>query len=124
MMHQGLLEKRAIVSEQLISTIPDGSLVVGSADDCVYFLPLLSGSRAYVKVNDPSQDIPALISSYAAPVYVVKLKYANASDSDVRQDVIDRERVVMENFIKENTSNLTLVFDTNAPHHLAIYEWK
>lgn len=124
MMHQGLLEKRATVSEQLLSTIPDGSLVVGSADDCVYFIPLLSGSRMYVKVNDSKQDVPDLISSHPNSVYVVRLKYSNASESDVRQDVIDKERMVMEDFIKENSSHLTQVFDTNVPHHLTIYQWK
>lgn len=123
-MHQELLEKRSTVSEHLFSTIPDGSLVVGSADDCIYFLPPFSGNREYVKADDPKQDVPHLIASHAGSVFVVKLKYSNASNSEVRQDVIDKERMVMDAFIAEHAEELVLVFDTNVPHHISIYEWK
>jgi hypothetical protein len=123
-MHQGLLEKRATVSDQLQGVIPSDSLVIGSSDDCIYFLPLLSGNRKYVKVDDAMQDIPLLIKMHEGPVFVMRLRYSNLSESGIRQDVIDKERESMDAFILANESHLTPVFDSNSPHSLTIYEWK
>ncbi|MFH0970349.1 MAG: hypothetical protein V1776_02725 [Candidatus Diapherotrites archaeon] len=123
-MHQGLLEKRATVSDQIQGAIPSDALVIGSSDDCIYFLPLLSGDRKYVKVDDAMKDIPLLIEMHEGPVFVMRLRYSNLSESSIRQDVIDKERESMDAFILANDSHLSPVFDSNSPHSLTIYAWK
>lgn len=122
--HQSLVDKREAVREQILSTIPDGSLVVGSSDDCIYFLPLYSGDRRYGKVDDSHQDILGLLSGSGGKGYVMQLVYSNASESDIRQGVIDKERMAMASFIEDHHASLTPVFTTQVPHHLTIYQWK
>jgi hypothetical protein len=49
------------------------------------------------------------------------LQYANKSDSSARQEVIDRERQKIKDFIQQNQGRLELVFETKKPHFLSVY---
>ena len=118
--HQDFLMKREAVSTQLQSAIPDGALVIGSSDDCIYFMPALSGDRKYAKVDSANQNISNIFAQNST-VYVMQLSYSNQSDSDERQETIDKERKAIADFIRDNTSSLEEVFQTNTPHYLTIY---
>ena len=55
--HQSLVEKRAVIGVALQTYIPSEAHVIGSSDDCIYFLPIFSGNRTYSRVDDPSQSL-------------------------------------------------------------------
>ncbi|QQR93153.1 MAG: hypothetical protein IPJ89_02860 [Candidatus Iainarchaeum archaeon] len=121
--HQSLLDKRTAVRNQILTAIPDNAHAIGSSDDCIYFLPQLSGKRTYSKVDDPAQSLNQLQKRLETPIYVVALQYTNQSDSSIRQDVIDRERMAIVNFVKAHENELQVVYSTKDPHSLTIYHF-
>lgn len=122
--HQTLVEKRAVVETQLLTNIPSNAHVIGSSDDCIYFLPQISGTRTYSKVDDPMYALERVQSEVTTPIYVMQLRYSNQSDSDVRQDVIDKERMALQKFVDAHKGELVEVFTTKQPHSLTIYRFQ
>ncbi len=121
--HSDFLQKRSAVRTQLEQYVPEGSLVVGSSDDCIYFLKDFFGDRQYVKVNESGMNIPQLIQQSQRPVFIMQLRYSNKSDSVVRQEVIDKDRNHMDSFIQQNAAKLVPIFSTQSPHTLRIFKY-
>lgn len=124
MAHQDLLSKRATVREQVFAHVPENALVIGSSDDCIYFLKGIFSDRQYYPVDANWFDPGRLAEESDRPVYVMQLKHSNQSDSSVRQEVIDRSRAKIEPFIAQNQHRLTLVFETTKPHFLKIFAYQ
>ncbi len=119
--HQGLLQNRAAVFEQIQTEIPSNSLVIGSSDDCIYFLKGVLGERKYARIDSNATDAKQLFENSTLPVYVLNLRYSNTSDSSVRQGTIDSERQQIIDFIGLHRNDLTLVYSAKSPHYLEIY---
>lgn len=122
--HQDLVQKRATVREQVFGIVPENALVIGSADDCIYFLKGVFSGRQYYKVDSVWDNPKKVADESDRPVYVMQLLHSNQSDSAIRQNVIDKERQAIEPFIAQNQSRLTLVFETATPHFLKIYQYQ
>lgn len=119
--HQDLTQKRAMVANQLSEKIPENSLTLGSSDDCIYFLKGIFGNRKYLRIDSDAGDAGKLFETFSGSVYVLDLKYANRSDSDIRQETIDSERQKIKDFIQLHQTGLEQVYHTIVPHDLSIY---
>lgn len=122
--HQDLLQKRAAVREQLFANTPENALVIGSSDDCIYFLKGVFSGRQYYKVDSNWSNPQTVADESGRPVFVMQLSHSNQSDSAIRQSVIDRERAAIGPFILQNRDRLKLVFETGNPHFLKIFEYR
>lgn len=122
--HRDLLQKRATVREQVFAVVPENALVIGSADDCIYFLKGVFSNRQYYQVDSGWLDPQKLAEESDGPVFVMQLRHSNQSDSAIRQNVIDLGRQKIEPFIEQNKNRLTLVFETSEPHFLKIFEYR
>jgi len=127
--HNSLVSGRKAVFDQLYENTPKGSLVIGSSDDCIYFLNELFEERSYLSVDLESQlagnpEELKLEDFINENTYVMDLRYGNRQGNDsIRQDTINAEREKIDDFISENSSNLELVFESKQPHSLKLYRW-
>jgi hypothetical protein len=122
--HQDLLQKRATVREQLFANIPENALVIGSSDDCIYFLKGVFSDRQYYKVDSGWSNPQTVADESDRPAYIMQLIHSNQSDSAIRQGVINKERAAIDPFIQENQDRLKLIFETSNPHFLKIFEYR
>ncbi len=123
LVHQESLLKRQVVFSQIQSVVSEDALVIGSSDDCVYFLSGVLGNQKYARVDSAFLDVEKEINAHEGPVYVLALRYSNTSDSSSRQDTIDRERQKITGFIQTHSNRLEKVFENKSPHLLEIYRW-
>ncbi len=134
--HGNFLDKRFELLGQIQKNIPEKSLTIGSADDCMYFISPLFGDRKYVRVDlstdfSPkysSEDIYSLIDEQLKQnnlVYIMDLYYSNilGNAGSRKTGTIDKERAKIKEFIEKNKNNLTLVYETEKPHVLNIYKF-
>ncbi|MDZ4256165.1 MAG: hypothetical protein U1C71_01040 [archaeon] len=115
--HQQLSEPRAEVSEIILNNIPVQSHVIGSADDCIYFLPEYFGKYFYHQAK--------IDSSFINPdtgYYILDIAYLTQIKNDsTRQDVINRERGVIKAFISENRDRLIQVYSSSENARVTIW---
>lgn len=136
MVHGNFLDKRFELLGQIQKNIPEKSLTIGSADDCMYFIPPLFGDRKYMRVDlgtdfSPkykSEDIYEFIGSelnQGNSVYILDLYYSNVlgNSGSRKTEIIDNERAKIKEFIEKNKTYLTLVYETEKPHVLNIYKF-
>ncbi|MBS3061374.1 MAG: hypothetical protein J4215_02215 [Candidatus Diapherotrites archaeon] len=121
--HQQSLLGRQTVLDTIKQTIPEGSLTVGSSDDCIYFSKAFFGDRKYIRIDTPFLNAQNEINKFSGPVYVMVLRYSTVSGAPERQDAIDRERKQVIDFVKANSPHLEKVFESTSPHSLTIYRW-
>ncbi len=115
--HYQLAAPRAEVGEWIHSTIPSGATVIGTADDCIYFLPPIFGEKYYHKVDQIQSTV--LPSTY----YVLEIEYLSQTGKDgVRQETVAAERKKLSDFIAAHAGELTPVLVKNEQYHLTI--WK
>ncbi|MDO8428053.1 MAG: hypothetical protein Q7S92_02455 [Candidatus Diapherotrites archaeon] len=129
--HDRFLDSRKTVLNQIQSVIPDSAWVIGSSDDCSYFLKNFLGNQGYFNVV-PKSDLGTTYSDFnileyaqGRQLYVLDLTYSNLSkNTSTRQTVIDHERSKLKEFIEIHSSELSLVYETKNPHSLKIYRFK
>lgn len=122
--HQAkLTTPRFLVLTQILENTPENALVIGSSDDCIYFNQIFSGNRQYYRADSNFFPLDELVFSSERPVYFLRLQYSNKSDAEFRQEIIDRERKVINDAIERFKPQLVSVFATNYPHHLELFEF-
>lgn len=125
--HAKFLNERAEVLNQINSTIPDNALVIGSSDDCMYFLQGITGNKRYLNVdlgadlaNNPKNlKIEEFLNDNT---YVMQLLYSNRGGESDRQKIIDAERKKMSDFLIQNKDSLWMEKTFTSPHWLQIYK--
>jgi len=127
--HSNFLNERKAVFEQIYENTPENALVIGSSDDCIYFLNEMFPQRRYISV-DLNQQLAGnpkelkLEDFIGENTYVLNLRYSNRISGTVgRQTNTDAERARMDEFISDNCENIELVSEFNEPHSLKIYRW-
>lgn len=127
--HSDFLTERKIVFDQIYSKTPENALIIGSSDDCMYFLKGFFPERRYLNVelgqelagNPENLSLEQFLDS---KTHVMNLHYSNRKDRESgRQQIIKRERKKLLKFIEENKDKLELVFETSKPHYLEIYRY-
>ncbi len=129
-LHYNFTESRRWVYDAVQTYVPKGALLIGSSDDCMYSMaPDLTRAR-YLNVS-PYLDLGSvgnninLLETLGKDTYILDLSYSNLESRDTaRQQVINQERAMMENFILENSGRLGLIFSADKPHRIKIYKWK
>ncbi|HLC92863.1 MAG TPA: hypothetical protein VJH23_04075 [archaeon] len=127
--HANFTDSRFESFSQIKSNIPQGALLIGSSDNCIYSItPSLERTR-YLNIV-PEYDLGLqgkgirLNERFAGDTYFMDLSYANRSlNTSQRQNNTNWERQYMEDFIKNNSGNLELVFETENPNSIKIYKW-
>jgi hypothetical protein len=115
--HYELAEPRQEISSIIQNTIPPNATVIGSADDCIYFLSPVFGAKHYYKVD---QTPPSILES---EYYVIDVSYATQQDKDgKRQDIIDGERKIIKEFITAHSPELQKLTTHSDGFNLTI--WK
>lgn len=103
--HQELLKSRSAVAERIHSTVPLNAQLIGSADDCIYFLPEFFGKYYYTKVDERDSN-----SSLIRGTYLIQLSYASQQDkTSIRQLTVDKEHQKMNTLIENNIQKLERV---------------
>src|SRR3989344_2724290 len=122
--HSKFLNSRAETRDQIQQNIPEGSLIIGSSDDCMFSLTPELERRSYLNIMQ-GLDIPREpeINFWQRlnGAYIIQLSYSKKEGA--RQQVIDAERKAMEEFVKQNSVQLQLIFETASPNSLKIYKW-
>ncbi len=122
--HQDFLLKRLAVQEQILSNIPGNALVVGSSDDCMYFVQGMPSARKYLNAelgadlaNNPEHlQIEDFIDENT---YYIQLEYSNLKgNTSVRQKTVNAERQAIVDLLKGKM--VVSVFGTDTPHFLQI----
>lgn len=128
--HAKFLNERKAVFEQIYANTPENALVIGSSDDCMYFLNGFFPKRRYLNIdlnqglagNPQNLSIEQFIDN---KTYVLELRYSNRSGrKSTRQQVIEKEREKIRRFIEKNKDHLQLIFSTEKPHYLRIYRFE
>jgi hypothetical protein len=128
--HAKFLNERRTVFEQIYANTPENALIIGSSDDCMYFLNGVFPKRRYLNIdleqglagNPQHLTIEQFIDD---KTYVLELRYGNRLGREsVRQQTIEKEREKIKEFIEKNKDRLQLVFETSKPHYLKIYKWR
>ncbi len=116
--HQKLIDSRANIHEKIETLLPENAIIIGSADDCIYFLPPFSKNKYYYKVSE-------LPSNYVleANTYVLEIAYeTQLNDDTIRGAVTASERKILDDFIQKNKSRLVKISDAAPGVPLTI--WK
>lgn len=125
--HSSLLGTRTAVLDAIYAHTPEGAIIIGSSDDCIYFQRHLFPDRKYYNV-DLSQDLAnnpeklSLGQLKSPDTYVVDISYSYlvGRKSD-RQGVIDSERKKMQDFLSQNKESLVLIHESSAG--VRVYQW-
>lgn len=118
--HENLLDSRKLVWDAIHRTIPQEAIIVGSADDCIYFLPELTGMKKYYPVSALPSDF--IINSNT---YFLNISYATQRDTGTdRQNVIDAERKKIQDFIINHTSSLEKIIEIRNGTYVDIWRGK
>lgn len=116
--HSKFVNTRYDVLQQIYANTPDGSLIIGSSDDCIYFLNPFLENRRYLSAAE--SDVK---SHFDDSTYFLLLEYGHQKDrTSVRQKIINAERQQIAELIEKYKQNLTKVFEANEPHQLEIYK--
>ena len=127
--HQKASNDRFEVFNQIYENTENGSMIIGSSDDCIYFVHNFYDDRKYLRVdleNEYGEYFKGkdARSYFTENTYIMDLDYQNRKNkTELRQQTNIAERNKMKEFIEENKKNLTEVFSTNEPHDLTIYKW-
>lgn len=128
--HSKILGARSDAKEIIYSQTQARSTIIGSSDDCIYFQRGILEERKYYNA-DLKQDLAANPQNISlekidkSNLYILDLSYGYLSGRDSqRNEVINRERQKIKDFIKENKQNLELVYSEEKPNFLSIYRWK
>jgi hypothetical protein len=117
--HDSFLDQRRATSDLIHATIPDGSLVIGSADDCTYFLPEFFGPKDYQKVTTVE---PGPLSSNT---FVMDISYSTQRNNNgIRQEVIDAERQKIKDFIALHPDELEIAAQSREDVWITIWKVK
>ncbi len=118
--HEELLDSRKIAWDAIHDTIPTEAKVVGSADDCIYFLPELTGMKKYY----PASQLPTnfIIDNNT---YFLDISYATQRDTGTnRQDVIDAERKRIKDLILAHAEQLEKIAEYRQGTWVTIWRGK
>ena len=115
--HNQLSSSRRDVGNIIHNTIPKGSTVLGSADDCVYFIPSFFGEYYYQKIDANTSMI-----NLESDTYLLSISYFTQQDKNApRQDIIMGERGLIQKFIKENSEQLVELVASNKSANVSIW---
>jgi hypothetical protein len=127
--HHGFLsESRLGVMQDIYAGTESGSLIVGSSDDCMYFMRGLLPDRKYMSIS-PGSDLagnpqninPVDRLMQSEPSYLVMLDYSYLRDRDSpRAEHIRGERAPLADFYEANKQSFELVFEDTVKG-LAVY---
>lgn len=118
--HQDLLNSRHAALSAVHSLVPVGATVVGSADDCIYFLPEWFGPIKYIRVDALPPDFKLDES-----VYVLDISYSSQRGTGTsRQDIIDRERQQVQAYIVAHADQLEKKLEIKKDTYVTIWQGK
>jgi len=134
--HTALINSRLETFNFLKEKLPNNALVIGSSDDCMYFLQGMLLQQKYLRV-DLSTDFKPLfedkdIYSFIEKtlkekneVYIVSIDYTYRQGRESkRQQLIENERKKIIDFIKENKDKIKLIAEINNKTAIKLYRWK
>ncbi len=115
--HRELTDSRKIIYSHIHEQIPENATVIGSADDCIYFLPPFTGTKYYSKVTDLPTDYSLMPNTF-----ILDISYNTQKNEDVeRQKVVDAERQKIKDFISNHVSVLIKKFELTNGSTLRIW---
>jgi len=128
-MHGDFLNSRTEVFKTIQEVIPEGSTVIGSSDDSIYFQKYIFGDRKYFNVNleqglagNPEKITLEQIKTNQT--YILEIYYGIRVNRDsVRQNVVNSERQRIVDFINNNSNSLELVYENLERNSIRIYKW-
>jgi len=126
--HSKFLNERRTVFRQIYANTPENALIIGSSDDCMYFVNGFFPKRRYLNVNlkqglAGNPQHLTLSQFIDNKTYVLDLQYSNRfGRKSLRQQTIERERKEIKEFIEKNKDRLKLVFEIGRPHYLKVYK--
>ena len=127
--HLDLINTRSNVLETIQEVIPEGSTVIGSSDDSIYFQKNIFGDRKYYNANlgqglAGNPENISLSQVKTNNTYIMELHYGHRVDrTSSRQELIRVERMQIIDFIEKNNSKLELIYESFEPNTLRIYKW-
>lgn len=115
--HGSFLDARKGVFDHIYTHTTDGSLLIGSSDDCNYVLNELFPERAYLDVG--TTDLESYLPRHS-DVFILEISYSTVDYSSSRGNLVADERQGIADFLANN--NVELVFETTRPHVVNIYK--
>ncbi len=127
--HESFLDSRYATYTQILENVPEGALLIGSSDDCMFSMTPELKSIRYLNIV-PKIDLGAgspdidLANHLGGDTYILSLAYSSRIGRTAeRETVIEREREKMDDFILANRGSIETVFETEKPNKLVIYRW-
>lgn len=118
--HQSFLASRSVALDTIHGIVPEGSFVIGSADDCIFFLPEFFGEKKYARVDTLPESFTMTPSTY-----VLDISYSSQRDTGTsRQEIVDAERQKIKDFITARASELEKVFESKQDTFVTIWRGK
>ena len=126
-----LVNYRQGVLDEVYSNTETGSLIIGSSDDCIYFMKGLLPERKYLSItpgsdlagNPENISIAEKLENFGENSYLMILDYSYLSDRTARRrDTILNERQKIIDFYEKNESSFDFVFE-DKQKGLAIYRY-
>ena len=115
--HAKFLDDRYYVYNQLYSSTPDKSLLIGSGEVCTFVLPQLFGNRSYSDIGNKT------INNFTGSgEYLVDIFYSTVDPSTHRGGLVASSSKEVTSFIEENKGSLIQVFNSTKPHKLGVYK--
>ncbi len=107
--HAQFLDERVQINQAIHAHTPVGATIIGSGDDCMFFIPPVSGNKHYIPVSSN----PTLGEN---PVYLLNISYSTQENTgSTRQGVLDSERQLMKDFIAANKEKLQPIYSSARP---------
>ncbi len=127
--HAELSNSRAAVLQAISSQIPQGSTVIGSSDDCIYFQKDIFGDRKYYNIDlewglagNPQGITTDSLKTPATYVIAVNYLYLEGKTGQ-RQQIVKNERKKIADFIEAHKGSLRPVWGGEG-QMVRIYKWE
>lgn len=117
--HDRLGDSRGGVASVLSSVIPENSTVYGNSDSCIYFLYPVTGTKYYIPITTAKPDPIPVPGSFILDVRY----YSQAPVDTVRQEVVEKELLVVKNFIKAHQDELLLVASHQGEYDMNVWQF-
>ncbi len=104
--HDRFLQERSTINTAIHAIIPEDARIIGSADDCMHFLPAIHGKKYYVDVSTK----PLLEDDRST--YVMRISYSTQENNGTpRQGVVDAQRQELDAFVRTHENELEKVHE-------------
>ncbi len=118
--HAELTESRHVIANIINETIPNYATVIGSADDCIYFLPHTEKKIYYMNVA----SLPVEFELYQS-TYLIDISYTSQQDTGgTRYKIVDMDRQKIKDYIQMSRDKIEMIFERRAGNNITIWRVK